>query len=118
MLRVVVFVSCVILQTHPLFAAEDACTGKSCRLVGVLDVYAGGYGAARITSGGNCYDLALPSEIFRESDKWDRKTVELSGYATVRPNVSNLEWYQIKDRRMEATGCSNTVVYVRTIRRK
>ena len=94
----------------------DACAaGQTCRIEGRLKVFPGGFGAGSIETPHSCYDLALPREILRESEKWYGKTVLLSGRAFARPEIEGLAWYDVKDRRVDSGGCSAIIIYVDTI---
>ena len=87
---------------------------------GFVEIYPGGHGLGLIKAeNGRCYDLALPREVLRNSARWDRKTVDISGELEFRPDLKMPEimWFDIRDRKVEGFGCSEGVIYVRTIKR-
>jgi len=98
-------------------AEVSGCDGKTCRLTGRLEVLRGGFGAGAIRTETECYDLALPREIIDSAEAWDGKRVDIVGELVSRPNGSDIAWYDIKDRRVEAGGCGVNIIYVNKITR-
>ena len=91
------------------------CEGKMCHGSGRLTVAIGGHGGASLETSDGCYDLALPSYIFIDHEKWNGRKVELSGEIFSRPSAPEDAWYDIKDRRIESGGCGNRTLYVEEI---
>ncbi|MBX9402507.1 hypothetical protein K4L06_14435 [Lysobacter sp. BMK333-48F3] len=90
---------------------------KAIEVKGILELFPGGYGAASVrVIDGKCYDLALPKSVMREHDRWSERVVILSGTTVLRPRFPDAAWFDIKDRRIEAGGCSDSVIYVDTIK--
>ncbi len=87
---------------------------------GFVEIYPGGHGLGLIRAeDGRCYDLALPREVLRNSERWNRKIVDVSGGLEFRPDLKMPEimWFDIRDRKVEGFGCSEDIIYVHTIRR-
>lgn len=83
---------------------------------GAVEVFPGGYGAATIcTIEGKCYDLALPKDALQKHRRWNKGDVLVSGTLVVRPRLPDAAWFDIRDRRIEAGGCSDYVIYVESI---
>lgn len=106
--------SCSSGPTYQAGAAE--CDSNSrCHLTGRLEVFTGSYGSGAITTSKSCYDVALPKAILQDSGKWDGKSVTIVGEAISRPEMRNLMWYAVKDRRVDAGGCGTKAIYVEQI---
>lgn len=83
---------------------------------GIIQIFPGGHGSGSLrTAEGECYDLALPPKVLEAHRKWNAHQVEVTGKVIVRPHLPDASWYDIRDRRIEAGGCSNRVIYVMTI---
>ncbi len=83
---------------------------------GAIEIFPGGYGAASIrTMEGECYDLALPKDALQKHRRWNKGDVLVSGTLVVRPRLPDAAWFDIRDRRIEAGGCSDYVIYVESL---
>jgi len=69
--------------------------------------------------GGRCFDLALPETVLKQRQRWQNKRVLVSGPLMYWPQglVAGLMWIDIKDRKVEGVGCSESIIYVETLRR-
>lgn len=113
-----------LLIASVVVCLASSCTGKSSvrngagtnDVQGIIEIFPGGYGAGSIrTADGECYDLALPSDVLRKHRRWDSTDVVVTGDVIVRPRLPDAAWFDIRDRRIEAGGCSDRVIYVETI---
>ncbi|WNH48956.1 hypothetical protein PDM28_01070 [Stenotrophomonas aracearum] len=85
---------------------------------GVVEIYSGGHGLGYITlDDGKCYDLALPANVLKNSQRWDTKRVLIKGSLQFRPRLDEMMWFDIKDRKIEGFGCSEDVIYVESIKK-
>lgn len=83
---------------------------------GVIEIFPGGYGAASIrTLEGGCYDLALPKDALKKHRRWNKRDVVVSGPLIAHPRSPDVAWLDIRDRRIEAGGCSDYVIYVESL---
>lgn len=107
-----------VLTLSSACKTQDFDRDSAIEVEGIVEVYPGGNGAGTIrTDAGKCYDLALPKEVLRKSRQWEQKSVAITGYVVVRPRLADAVWFDIKDRRIEAGGCSDEVIYVKSIAR-
>ncbi|WP_313455678.1 hypothetical protein [Stenotrophomonas sp.] len=106
------------LETSSPFDGEEVMEVR-----GVVKVFTGGHGGGGLglikADDGRCYDLALPKEVVRNRRRWNQRAVVLSGELQFRPVLSMPEmmWFEIGDRRVDGFGCSEDIIYVRSIRR-
>lgn len=85
---------------------------------GVIEVLSGGHGLGYITlDDGKCYDLALPAKVLKRGKRWDAKRVQIIGSLQFRPRMDEVMWFDIKDRKIEGFGCSEEVIYVKSIKK-
>lgn len=85
---------------------------------GVVEIYSGGHGLGYVTlDDGKCYDLALPRNVLKNTRRWDKKRVVITGSLQFRPRIDEMMWFEIKDRKIEGFGCSEDVIYVESIKK-